>query len=278
MADNTKIEWTDSTWNVITGCSVVSAGCRHCYAMKLAGTRLQHHPSRAGLTIDTKEGPVWNGQVRFNEEWLTQPLAWKRPRKIFVCAHGDLFHENVPDAWIDSVFSVMIRSPQHIFQVLTKRPARMLEFFTARGYLITNVWLGVSVEDQDAANERIPLLLAVPAAVRWISAEPLLGRVDLCETFGMWWNQTTGVFESCHQSGFNRNPNNQAETALDWVVVGCESGTKARPMDESWVRSLKDQCVSAGVPFFFKQAIVGGRKVVTPELDGQTWTNYPNKS
>lgn len=210
MADHTRIEWTDATWNPITGCSVVSAGCKHCYAMKLAGTRLAHHPSRAGLTIDTAAGPVWTGEVRFNEAWLDQPLRWRRPRRIFVCAHGDLFHEAVPDEWICAVFAVMAASPQHTFQVLTKRPARAVRWFqrmadrnTAQGYLheclkgrmgydnaarpainltawpLPNVWLGVSVENQAAADERIPLLLQCPAAVRWISAEPLLAPVDL---------------------------------------------------------------------------------------------------
>lgn len=260
MADNTKIEWTDATWNVITGCSVVSAGCRHCYAMKLSGTRLQHHPSRAGLTIDTAAGPVWNGKVRFNEQWLTQPLEWKRPRKVFVCAHGDLFHENVPDKWIDRVFAVMALAPHHVFQVLTKRPERMRKYVAnwpngaarfhwvaieaakidptikkhcadawvwdlQKRWPLPNVWLGVSVENQAAADERIPLLLQTPAAVRWISAEPLLGDVDLSELIDR----------------------------LDWVVVGGESGANARPMHGSWAYDLHDQCEAAGVPFLFKQ-------------------------
>lgn len=125
MADRTKIEWTGATWNPVTGCSITSPGCKNCYAMVLAGTRMRSHPSRAGLTDASKVGPVWNGQVRLNEDWLTQPLRWKRPRLIFVCAHGDLFHENVPDAWIDRVFAVMALSPHHTFQVLTKRSARM---------------------------------------------------------------------------------------------------------------------------------------------------------
>ncbi|MDI7864335.1 phage Gp37/Gp68 family protein [Rhizobiaceae bacterium n13] len=129
MADRTPIEWTDATWNPITGCSVVSPGCTNCYAMKLAGTRLKHHPSRAGLTKDTKTGPVWTGEVRFNREWLHQPLTWAKPRMIFVCAHGDLFAEGVPDGWIMRVFSVMAQCPQHTFQVLTKRPERMRDFF-----------------------------------------------------------------------------------------------------------------------------------------------------
>lgn len=229
MADNTKIEWTDATWNPITGCSVVSAGCRHCYAMKLAGTRLQHHPSRAGLTIDTKEGPVWNGEVRFNEQWLRQPLQWRRPRRIFVCAHGDLFHENVPFEWIDRVLTVTVRAPHHVFQILTKRADRMRQVMQQwtdmNGRTQPNLWLGVSVEDQAAADARIPLLLQTPAAVRWISAEPLLGDVDLSELIDR----------------------------LDWVVVGGESGANARPMHGSWAYDLHDQCEAAGVPFLFKQ-------------------------
>lgn len=207
MAEHTKIEWTDATWNPITGCSVVSPGCTNCYAMKLAGTRLDRHPSRAGLTKQTKAGPVWTGEVRFNEQWLTQPLQWKRPRRIFVCAHGDLFHESVPDEWIDKVFAVMALAPQHTFQVLTKRAKRMREYCVSLveseehferfcDALVTNVgdytvdhlfdttlplpnvWLGISAEDQQRADERIPDLLATPAAVRWVSAEPLLGQID----------------------------------------------------------------------------------------------------
>ena len=130
MAVNTKIEWADATWNPITGCSLVSPGCVSCYAMRLAGGRLQHHPSRAGLTQPSKAGPVWNGAVRFNEQWLRQPLQWRRPRRIFVCAHSDLFAEGVPDAWIDRVFAVMALAPQHTFLVLTKRPERMRRYLT----------------------------------------------------------------------------------------------------------------------------------------------------
>lgn len=289
MSDNTHIEWTDATWNPITGCSVVSAGCKHCYAMKLAGTRLAHHPSRSGLTIDTKAGPVWTGEVRFNEHWLDQPLRWKRPRRIFVCAHGDLFHESVPDEWIDKVFAVMALAPQHTFQVLTKRPDRMRLYFQradladawwnagdrmaceidlpegpGEAYLnagkgktpitLPNVWLGVSVEDQEAANERIPLLLQVPASVRWISAEPLLGRVDLCEILGIWWNQTMGCWESSGAE-VNRfyNGRGDGRPLIGWVVAGGESGTGARPMHPDWARSLRNQCAAAGVPFLFKQ-------------------------
>jgi protein gp37 len=286
MAEHTHIEWTDSTWNPITGCSVVSAGCKHCYAMKLAGTRLQHHPSRAGLTIDTKAGPVWNGQVRFNSEWLEQPLQWKRARRIFVCAHGDLFHESVPSDWIDCVFAVMALAPWHTFQVLTKRPARMLRYFERRrdratatdrlrgalteafGYdnprrpavnlehwPLRNVWLGVSVEDQVAADERIPMLLQTPAAVRWISAEPLLGPIDLTSIApaGLRLPTEGGQAYIDALAFHSEDRYYSSDTRLDWIVVGGESGTGARPMHPTWARSLRDQCTTAGVPFLFKQ-------------------------
>ena len=265
MADHTKIEWTDATWNPVTGCSVVSPGCTNCYAMRLAGARMQHHPSRAGLTVPSAAGPVWNGIVRLNEQWLDQPFHWRRPRRIFVCAHGDLFHEAVPDDWIDRVFAIMALCPQHIFQVLTKRAARMRDYLSshdvgARWALavrsqgsalpapalavewtrhgLPNVWAGVSAENQRLADERIPLLLETPAAVRWISAEPLLGSVRLREALGDDWLASGKSGE---------------RLGLHWVVCGGESGPAARPMLASWARSLRDQCAAAGVPFFFKQ-------------------------
>ena len=279
MADKTRIEWTDATWNPITGCSVVSPGCTNCYAMKLAGTRLQHHPSREGLTNPSKAGPVWNGKVRLNEQWLQQPLQWSKPRRVFVCAHGDLFHESVPDEWIDKVFAVMALSPQHQFQVLTKRAERMRDYFAAgpyprwvdsmiefglscerKGTLIDyevgnlfNVWLGVSVEDQARAMERVPALLETPAAVRFVSAEPLLGEVDLeaLEWRHFRYDALRGI-----QSFYSRESGweDQAKApAIDWVIVGGESGRGARPMHPEWARSLRVQCQAAGVPFFFKQ-------------------------
>jgi len=225
--------------------------------MKLAGTRLAHTPSREGLTTPSKAGPVWNGKVRFNEQWLDQPWRWRTPRRIFVCAHGDLFHESVPDEWIDKVFAVMAVSALHQFQVLTKRPERMRKYMQERfgaqsnicsyaaeitrkplmGAVVAmtmkkngclpNVWLGVSVEDQRRADERIPILMDTPAAVRFLSVEPLLGPVSL--------------------AGFSqKNP-------LHWVIVGGESGPGARPMHPAWPRLLRDECETAGVPFFFKQ-------------------------
>lgn len=304
MADGTHIEWTDATWNPITGCSVVSPGCTNCYAMKLAGTRLKHHWSRKDLTVDTKAGPVWTGRLNFNLEWLDQPLRWTKPRMIFVCAHGDLFHESVPDEWIDRVFAVMALCPQHVFQVLTKRADRMRAYmraFVAGGRAVVfagkglappgrlagilaeignaypacsplgplpNVWLGVSVEDQKRANERIPDLLATPAAVRWLSMEPLLGPVDLeaawhgenaldSECWGECnWCRLGDEYpplHNCQKHRQSRAESDKGRSGLDWIVLGGESGPGARPMHPDWARTVRDQCAAAGVPFFFKQ-------------------------
>ncbi len=262
-----KIEWTDETWNPVTGCTKVSAGCKHCYAEREWPRMTRLVPAYAGRAFT---------DVRCHPERLEQPLRWKRPRKVFVNSMSDLFHPDVPDWFIDSVFAVMSIAEAHTFQILTKRPHRMSTYLSDPNRVgkimvaatalngdidpsaicsvwpLPNVWLGVSVENQEAADERIPLLLRTPAAVRWISAEPLLGRVDLCEHFGMWWNQTMDCFESVG-SRFNRNPNNLAHTAIDWIVVGGESGPSARPMSPDWARSLRDQCAAAGVPFMFKQ-------------------------
>lgn len=274
MADGSAIEWTDATWQITTGCSVVSPGCTNCYAMQLAGTRLRNHPSRAGLTQASKAGPVWTGAVRFNEQWLDQPLRWKRPRRIFVSAHGDLFHEAIPDEWIDRVFAVMALAPKHTFQLLTKRPERMREYVLGLSdghwlpqrlqdagafipspnhpgdeteppeWLLPNVWLGVSVEDQQRADERIPHLLATPAAVRFLSAEPLLGPVSL---------RWLPIDYKPRQARGESIGEYDAAGGLGWVIVGGESGPGARPMHPAWARSLRDQCAAAGVSFFFKQ-------------------------
>ncbi|MGS4947411.1 DUF5131 family protein [Meridianimarinicoccus sp. RP-17] len=315
MSDDSHIEWTDATWNPITGCTMVSAGCTNCYAMGLAATRLRHHPSRAGLTRETGGRHVWTGKVRLNEQWLDQPLRWTKPRMIFVCAHGDLFHEAVPDEWIDRVFAVMSLCPRHTFQVLTKRPERMRAWRTENRIThimaaaeaeidrlgwdswpastraweahidgFPNVWLGTSIEDQPTADARIPDLLATPAAVRFVSAEPLLGPVDLTS------------MERSGGTGLMRPLDGRFRT-LDWIIVGGESGPGARPMHPDWARSLRDQCHAAGVAFFFKQW--GGwapASVVIPHahlpedadhmvhavkkltgrcLDGRTWDEMP---
>ncbi len=286
MGDNSTIEWTDATWNPITGCTIVSPGCANCYAMKLAGTRLKNHPTRIGLTKPSKAGPVWTGEVRFNEKALLEPLKWKRHRMIFVCAHGDLFHESVPDAWIDKVFAVMALCPQHTFQVLTKRSARMRAYFTddaawrnrqtviARNGLagvkvyfgpmptitpLPNVWLGVSAERQQEADARIPDLLATPAAVRFVSLEPLLGQIDLTRIVreapagsDKWWDALRGVSHEWDRSR-SGGWGGVAPGKLDWVIVGGESQAGARPMHPDWARAIRDQCAAADVPFFFKQ-------------------------
>lgn len=281
MADTTKIEWTDATWNPVTGCTLVSEGCRNCYAAELAAGRLKNHPSRKGLATRNADGAAkFTGEVRLNENWIDQPLRWQKPRRVFVCAHGDLFHEGVPDAWIDRVFAVMALAPQHTFQVLTKRPERMRAYLRsapitklqkAWGWRHTrthnmlaafkdgslfermpplispmpwplpNVWLGTSVEDQDTDIDRIPFLIDTPAAVRFVSCEPLLGPVDLTA----WrWRGKPPI------------------DALDWIIVGGESGPRARPMDEAWARDLRDQCKAAGTAFFMKQM---ARKAPIPD-------------
>lgn len=285
MSDKTKINWADATWNIITGCSVTSPACTNCYAMRgAAGPRLRNHLSRKGLTKIVNGNPVWTGEVRFNEQWLTQPLHWKRPRTIFVCAAGDLFHPNVPDEWIDRVFAVMALAPQHQFMMLTKRAKRMRDYFRPHdrrrieslgtkvielGYdgplellrwPLPNVALGVTAEDQERADERIPELIATPAAKRFVSIEPMLGPIDLtldslvcvecpgCAD-GSQVQPDTNANECRRCNGLGKGD----EWGIDLVICGGESGPNARPMHPDWPRSLRDQCATAGVPFNFKQ-------------------------
>jgi protein gp37 len=288
MADRTKIEWTDATWNPIRGCTRVSEGCRHCYAEVLAarfsdpgqwGHKLAQRVALPGGGTDHR----WTGKVELVDAALDLPLRWRSPRRIFVNSTSDLFHEKVPDEWIDRVFAVMALAPQHTFQVLTKRPERMRAYACAadvakRVWLQTsdvadhlklwalaahgavwggetpwplrNVWLGTSIEDQATADERIPHLLASPAAVRFLSAEPLLGPValDAILTPDMGIYALTGIrSDGRGPSGFSRGPR------IDWVICGGESGPGARPMHPDWARLLRDQCARDRVPFFFKQ-------------------------
>lgn len=309
MADHSLIEWTDATWNPITGCSVVSPGCTNCYAMKLAGTRLKHHDSRKGLTRDSKAGPVWTGEVRLNEQWLDQPLCWKKPRRIFVCAHGDLFAENVPDAWIMSVVAVSIASwllNGHTLQILTKRAARMRQLLNDAAFweganiaiadlvrhhydpltidvfgpdnMPSGVWLGVSAEDQQRADERVPDLLATPAAVRFVSAEPLLGPINLHRY--MWPVHARWPAQFRGPAGAEVTYHRQAlvwagAKFINWVIVGGESGPDARPVHPDWVRSLRDQCTAAGTAFFFKQ---WGEWTTFYDRDAEDpdWRHVPN--
>ncbi len=255
------ISWTEETWNPLRGCSRISKGCMNCYAEGIAHRFGGEGQPYEGLIASTGQ---WNGKVKFIPAKLIEPIRWKRPRLIFVNSMSDLFHESVPDHEIDQIFGVMwaCLGLDHTFQILTKRAKRMCNYFKtdrreawARWAVHygggidpdgiydqvayadephPRIWLGVSVENQDVADERIPYLLETPAAVRWISAEPLLGGIDLHQSHGI--------------SG--RSGNGEV---LDWVVVGGESGSGARPMHPDWATSLRDQCIAAGVPFHFKQ-------------------------
>jgi protein gp37 len=257
VSDGTAIEWTDATWNPVRGCSRVSEGCRNCYAERVAARFSGPGMPYEGLAANGK----WAGKTRLVADKLDQPLRWKRQRRIFVNSMSDLFHESLTDEQIDEVFAIMLATPRHTFQVLTKRPARMRAYSTRlAGFSTTdpmsygafdlaratigeeprwpapNVWLGVSVENQAAADERIPLLLETPAAVRFLSCEPLLGPVNLTmrddELGAKWPTLAMGIH---------------------WVIAGGESGPGARPCHPEWARSLRDQCAAAHVPFFFKQ-------------------------
>ena len=255
MGAKSKIEWTDASWNPIRGCSRVSEGCRNCYAERVAARFSGPGKPYEGLAVMKSDGPHWTGEVRLNEEALELPLRWRKPRKIFVNSMSDLFHESVPDEWISKVMRIMtVCIGRHTFQILTKRPERMLAWYTGPqprlSAVLPHVWLGVSVEDQATADERVPLLLQTPAAVRWVSYEPALGPVSL-----QWrWvshGKPLGGGPACNVLRPWEEP--QPLPALDWIVVGGESGPRARPMHPDWARSVRDQCLAAGVPFFFKQ-------------------------
>lgn len=264
MADKTGIEWTDATWNPVVGCSLVSPGCTHCYAMHMAARIERMHAGShyAGTTRTVNGNAVWTGKLALAPERIvTQPLRWTKPRRVFVNSMSDLFHEDASDTWIDRAFAVMAASPQHTFQVLTKRSGRMRVWMKERedwrhdrsghgarlmhDWPLPNVWLGVSAEDQRRADERIPDLLDAPAAVRFVSAEPLVGRID----FSRWTTDPAQFLDYCDAVG---GPPATVRM-LDWIIVGGESGPNARPMHPDWVRAIRDQCAAAGVAFFFKQ-------------------------
>lgn len=293
MAGKTNIQWSQHSWNPLAGCSIVTPGCRLCYAMKLA-PRLARmgQPLYAGLTKETKGGAVWTGEIRrAAESVLMAPLKRKKPTTYFVNSMSDLFHENVPDEWIDKIFAVMAIADQHTFQVLTKRAERMQDYCTRlrstpkrfgmvleNGYL-PNVWLGVSTERQKEADERIPLLLDTPAAVRFISAEPLLGPVDLTRLCirpqkpgsiraGIHLNAVAGRYCESGMPYFGdwdvRGPCPPAseQRRLDWVIVGGESGHGFRKMDPAWAEDILAQCKAAGTAVFMKQ--MSGRAPIPP--------------
>ena len=333
----TNIEWAQHVWNPIAGCSIVSPGCTNCYAMKQAHRIQAMNPGShyTGTTKVVNGNPVWTGVLKqASERTLTQPLRWTKPRMIFVNSMSDLFHESVPDEWIDRVFAVMGLCPQHTFQVLTKRAARMRKYVTELvedrqdcrleaicdhavkltnspcaahvedvDLPLPNVWLGVSAEDQTRADERIPHLLATPAAVRFISAEPLLGPLDLMgltipHALGgtMRLNALTGRIRDL--AGFEPQQADD-QTKLSWIIAGGESGPGARPMNPQWARDIRDQCQAEGVAYFHKQngeyasvsEVEGpgehytfqdhrtvrrvGKKRAGRLLDGRTWDQMP---
>lgn len=279
MSDKSGIEWTDATWNPTVGCTKVSAGCDHCYAETLVNRFAGTSPAFP-TTFDIVN-------LR-SDRFLSQPLRWKKPRRIFVNSLSDLFHKDVPDEFIARVFAVMAQSERHTFQLLTKRHGRMRALLSSpefvksvdrewcnildwydgritndawfdRTWPLPNLWLGVSAENQDTADLRIPALLDTPAAVRFISAEPLLGPVDLVRSVNV---------EPL--AAYHFKPG-----GIDWVIAGGESGAHARPMEPGWVRDIRDQCSANNIPFLFKQW--GGRipKANGRTLDERTWDEYP---
>lgn len=256
---STKIEWADETWNPITGCSPVSAGCNNCYARRMAN-RLR---GRHGYPADN---PF---KVTLHPDRLEQPLRWRKPRRVFVCSMGDLFHEDVRDYQFYQVYEVMERCSHHTFLLLTKRPEiakAVLTRYEGRTWPLPNVWLGVTAEDQTAADERIPILLKIPAALRFVSVEPMLGLVDLNQIIVPGDNPMEYHVSALHEQ--HDDCLYDSPSQLDWVICGGESGPGARPMQPEWPRSLRDQCQAAGVPFFFKQ---WGEWVSPSQMPGETY-------
>jgi protein gp37 len=285
MSAKTQIQWTSSTWNPIVGCSPASSGCAGCYAVRDAW-RMAHNPhpsiraTRAGLAEKTPAGVRWTGLVRCLPEVLDVPLHWGKPRRVFVCSQSDLFHDAVPEEFIAEVFAVMALTPRHTYQVLTKRPRRMAQLLNSPAFIeavrsiaerrasarrlplawswpLPNVEAGVSIEDQDAADARVPSLLATPAAVRWLSCEPLLGPVNLRRVADpVNGSCVLDVLEGRRLTWDNRTPDRPALRApinrIGWVVCGGEAGPRSRPMHPDWARGLRMQCSSSNVPYFFK--------------------------
>mgnify|MGYP001614488243 CR=1 FL=1 len=305
-----KIEWTERTWNPIRGCSMVSAGCAHCYAMRQAHRFAGPGQPYEGLTYLGPKGPLWTGRVALSETTLEAPLRWRKPRRVFVNSMSDVGHPDIPLSFLARMFNVMASAtlacrhrlasqhedecwsgPHHQFQALTKRPEVLREripqisdwaarywpgdcalnaALDAGTWPLPNVWLGVSVEDQDAARARIPNLLATPAAVRFVSYEPALGPVDFTRIhFGKRLvqrhpdrlNALTGECDEGHGQ-FDGIREMSSGPRVDWLICGGESGPGARPMHLAWARSVHDQCKAAGVPFFMKQfSGPGGRAI-----------------
>lgn len=301
----TSIEWTDRVWNCLRGCSRVSSGCMRCYAERIAARDLpgMRSPTTGEpFAVMSSDGPHWTGKVELIESKLSEPLRWRKPCRCFVNSMSDLFHESVPDETIDRIFAVMALCPQHTFQVLTKRAERMREYFAdeieravaiktaatmvanydrlceAAGFMpwpYRNVWLGVSVEDQQRADERIPLLLQTPAAVRFLSCEPLLGPVDLsCVPWPQGWQDDDDISDGIDPLRF-------VKSRIGWVIVGGESGPGARPSNTDWVQSIVDQCKAAGTACFVKQlgahVIQGGERRIKRDKKGGDMHEWPHE-
>lgn len=297
MSGRTDIEWADATWNPVVGCTRVSEGCRNCYAEAMAHrfrtapmSSTPNDPRAHPLNLLTDDHGRWNGTVRLLPDRLSEPLRWRKPRRIFVCSMSDLFHAKVPFDFVDHVLATAALCPQHTFMILTKRPELMAEYLTGcrrrnfhvhaaaaemingdwsrmpgdmaqtrssggTWWPLRNVWLGTSVEDQKRADERIPHLLRCPAAVRFLSVEPMLSLVDIAEAIA----KLPGAFQGgCDRHGTPVDIHPMP--GIDWVIVGGESGPKARPCAVDWIRGIVRQCKDASVPCFVKQ--LGARPLV----------------
>lgn len=247
MAGLSDIEWTDATWNPISGCAILSPGCTNCYAMRMAA-RLQAmgHAAYEGTTRKSGERPVWTGVLHLNEGTLEIPQRWRKPRKIFVNSMSDLFQDGVPDEFVRRVWNAMEQAHWHIFQILTKRPENMLRIVVEnRLPILPNVWLGTSVENA-AYAKRISILRGVPASIRFVSFEPLLGAVGHPSLKG-----------------------------IHWAIVGGESGPRARPMRPEWIEEIRTQCCKSGTAFFFKQWGGKNKKAAGRRYRDRTWDEYP---
>lgn len=253
MAES-RIEWTDSTWNPVAGCSIMSSGCTNCYAMQMAhrldAMKVEKY---SGLTRKSGKRAIWTGVVREDRSSLEIPKRWKKPRKVFVNSMSDLFHDDVSDDFIDEVWDVMRQTPHHSYQILTKRPDRMAEHLSRhQSEALSNVWLGTSVEDA-YVSDRINALRETPAVIRFISFEPLIGSVGAVDL-----------------------------SNIHWAIVGGESGHSARPIREEWIDEIHDLCREFGTAFFFKQWGTWGadnkkrsKKANGREYRGQTWDEMP---
>lgn len=247
MAGSSDIEWTDATWNPVAGCTIVSPGCTNCYAMRMAARlELMGQPKYAGTTRRSGGRAVWTGRIALDEDALQAPLRWARPRRVFVNSMSDLFHEDVPAAFVAKVWRVMSATPRHTYQVLTKRPERMAAVLRGTRFpVLPNVWLGTSIENRGALH-RLDALRRVGGAVRFVSFEPLLEDVGAPDLRG-----------------------------VHWAIVGGESGPKARSLDPAWVDAIRLGCERQGVAFFFKQWGGRNKKAAGRLLHGLTWDGFP---